>query len=118
MAVLADNCPEIKVSVVDINKEKIKSWNNVNLDDLPVYEPGLSELIKKNRNKNLFFSVNLEECISEADIIFISVNTPTKSKGIGAGYASDLKWVKESSARTVAKYSKNHTIIVEKAQFL
>ena len=81
---------------------------------MPVYEPGLSELIKKNRNKNLFFSVNLEECISEADIIFISVNTPTKSKGIGAGYASDLKWV-ESSARTVAKYSKNHTIIVEKS---
>ena len=114
MAVLAENCPEIKVSVVDIDNEKIKSWNNSNLDALPVYEPGLSKLIKKNRNKNLFFSNKLEECIAEADIIFISVNTPTKIKGIGAGYASDLKWI-ESSARTVAKYAKNHTIIVEKS---
>ena len=78
MAVLADNCPEIKVSVVDINKEKIKSWNNVNLDDLPVYEPGLSELIKKIGIK-LIFSVNLEECISEADIIlFQSILQPNQ----------------------------------------
>ena len=114
MAVLADNCPEIKVSVVDINNEKIKAWNSLDLDALPVYEPGLSKLIEKNRNKNLFFSINLEDCIAEADIVFISVNTPTKIKGVGSGYASDLKWV-ESSARIVAKYAKNHTIVVEKS---
>ena len=114
MAVLANNCPEIKVSVVDRDEEKIKSWNSENLEKLPVYEPGLAELIKKNRNINLFFSIEIEECIAEADIIFISVNTPTKKKGLGAGYASDLKWV-DSSARIVAKYAKGHTIIVEKS---
>ena len=114
MAVLADNCPEIKVSVVDIDNEKIKSWNSLDLDDLPVYEPGLSKLIEKNRNKNLFFSMEIEDCIAEADIVFISVNTPTKIRGVGSGYASDLKWV-ESSARIVAKYAKNHTIVVEKS---
>ena len=114
MAVLADNCPEIKVTVVDIDNEKINLWNSVDYKNLPVYEPGLAELIKKNRNKNLFFSTKIEESISEADIVFISVNTPTKEKGLGAGYASDLKWV-ESSARTVAKFARGHTIIVEKS---
>jgi len=74
----------------------------------------LKELVKKNRDKNLFFTTEIKNSISEADIIFISVNTPTKSNGLGAGYASDLKWV-ESSARTVAKFSKGHTIVVEKS---
>ena len=102
MAVIADKCPDTKVTLVDLDIERINNWNNHDLSKLPVYEPGLRELIKKNRNKNLFFTTNIKEAISEADIIFISVNTPTKTKGLGAGYASDLKWV-ESSARTVAE---------------
>ncbi len=114
MAVIADNCPEIKVTLVDLNKERINSWNNTDLKKLPVYEPGLRELIKRNRNKNLFFTTEIEKSISNADIVFISVNTPTKEKGLGAGYASDLKWV-ESSARTVARFARSHTIIVEKS---
>ena len=114
MAVIADNCPEIKVTLVDQNVERIDNWNDKDLSKLPVYEPGLKELIKKNRNKNLFFTTSIKESVAEADIIFISVNTPTKTKGLGAGYASDLKWV-ESSARTVAEYASGHTIIVEKS---
>ena len=114
MAVIADNCPEIKVTLVDQNVERIDNWNDKDLSKLPVYEPGLKELIKKNRNKNLFFTTSIKESVAEADIIFISVNTPTKTKGLGAGYASDLKWV-ESSARTVAEYALGHTIIVEKS---
>ena len=91
MAVIAYKCPHIMVTVVDINEERIKAWNNENLNLLPVYEPGLDEIISKCRGINLFFSseVNLE--LSRSDIIFLSVNTPTKSKGIGAGKASDLK---------------------------
>ena len=114
MAVIADKCPEILVNVVDINEERINLWNSLNLDLLPIYEPGLDKIIKKRRNKNLFFSTKLEENISKADMIFISVNTPTKKKGVGAGKASDLKWV-EACARQVAKYSKGYTIVVEKS---
>ena len=114
MAVIAENCPEIKVTLVDVDAKRIDNWNSEDLTNLPVYEPGLSQIIMKNRNKNLFFTTNLKEAISEADIIFISVNTPTKTKGLGAGYASDLKWV-ESSARTVAEFAEGHTIIVEKS---
>ena len=114
MAVIANNCPEIEVTLVDVNEERINAWNNNDLNKLPVYEPGLRELIKKNRDKNLFFTTKIEKSISESDIVFISVNTPTKEKGLGAGYASDLKWV-ESSARTVAKFAKGHTIVVEKS---
>tara|TARA_Y100000589_G_scaffold116348_1_gene110270 strand:- start:6249 stop:7646 length:1398 start_codon:yes stop_codon:yes gene_type:complete len=114
MSVIALNCPDFRVDVVDINKERIEAWNSDNLSKLPVFEPGLAEIICKCRGINLFFSNNIEECISKADIIFISVNTPTKTKGVGAGYASDLKWI-ESSARQIAKFSKNHTVIVEKS---
>ena len=114
MAVLADNNPGINVTVVDVNKEKIDLWNSTNLDDLPIFEPGLIEVIQKNRNKNLFFSSDVASSINKADMVFISVNTPTKKKGFGAGFASDLKYV-ESSARQVAKYSKGHTIVVEKS---
>ena len=114
MAVIADNCPELNVTLVDLNVERIDNWNNRDLTKLPVYEPGLREIIQKNRNKNLFFTTNIEKAISEADIIFISVNTPTKTSGLGAGYASDLKWV-ESSARTVAEFALGHTIVVEKS---
>ena len=114
MAVIAKNCPEIIVNVVDVNKERINLWNSQCLDDLPIYEPGLDQIIKECRNKNLFFSTNIEENIAIADMIFISVNTPTKTHGVGAGQASDLKWV-ELCARQVAKYSLGHTIVVEKS---
>ena len=114
MAVISDNCPDIKVTLVDIDVNKINSWNDQDLDKLPIFEPGLKEVVARNRGKNLFFSVDIKHSIEEADMIFISVNTPTKIKGLGAGYASDLKWV-ESSARQVAKYAKGHTVIVEKS---
>ena len=114
MAVIADKCPKIKVEVVDINQERISDWNNKDFDKLPVYEPGLSEIVKRCRNKNLFFSNLLEDKIKNADMVFISVNTPTKTKGVGAGKASDLKWV-EVCARQVAKFARGHTIVVEKS---
>ena len=114
MSVIADRCPDIKVNVVDINSERIDAWNSNNYDKLPIYEPGLDKIINRCRNKNLFFSTDLEKNIAAADMVFISVNTPTKKKGIGAGQASDLKWV-EACARQVAKYSTGHTIVVEKS---
>ena len=114
MAVLADRCKDIKVTLVDINQKRINAWNDKDLDNLPVYEPGLREIVKRNRNKNLFFSCEIANSIKEADMVFISVNTPTKTSGFGAGYASDLKWV-ESSARQVADFSSGHTIVVEKS---
>ena len=114
MAVIADNCPEIQVNVVDINQNRIKDWNEENLKKLPIFEPGLDEIIARCRNKNLNFSTEVKENISKADMIFISVNTPTKKKGLGAGKASDLKWV-EASAREVAEHAQGHTIVVEKS---
>ena len=114
MAVISDHWPDIDVTLVDIDKDKIDAWNDKNLSNLPIYEPGLQEVVARNRDKNLFFSTNIKKGIKEADMIFISVNTPTKVSGLGAGYASDLKWV-ESSARLVAKYSEGYTIIVEKS---
>ena len=114
MSVIADKCRDISVNVVDKNEARIKLWNSPNLDDLPIYEPGLDKIIKRCRGRNLFFSTNIKKNIETADIIFISVNTPTKKKGIGAGQASDLKWV-EACAREVAKYAKGRTIVVEKS---
>ena len=114
MAVIANHCPNIQVNVVDLNEQKINAWNNQNLSNLPVYEPGLDAIILKCRNKNLHFSTEVNKCISNADVVFLSVNTPTKTKGHGAGKASDLKWI-EASARQVATYSKGHTIVVEKS---
>ena len=114
MTMMASKCPDYNFNVVDINEERIASWNNEDLSKLPVFEPGLQELIAKTRNKNLFFSTNIKKAIESADIIFISVNTPTKTKGLGAGKSSDLKWV-EASAREVARYSKGYTIVVEKS---
>ena len=114
MAVIAYKCKNITVNVVDTNKTRIDSWNNVDLKELPIFEPGLDKIISQTRNKNLFFSTNVEKNISKADIVFISVNTPTKTKGLGAGKASDLKWV-EFCTRQVAKFSLGHTIVVEKS---
>ena len=113
MAVIAYKCPDIKVNVVDINSKRIDQWNG-DLDFLPVYEPGLAEIVGKCRGKNLFFSNLVEENIRKSEMVFISVNTPTKKKGIGAGQASDLKWV-ESSARQVANNAEGHTIVIEKS---
>ncbi len=114
MAVIASKCPEIMVNVVDLNTERIAKWNSDDLKNLPVFEPGLDELVNKFRGENLFFTTEVERCISEADMIFLAVNTPTKSKGFGAGQASDLKWI-EASARQVAKNAVGKTIVVEKS---
>ncbi|MBO8206804.1 nucleotide sugar dehydrogenase [Prochlorococcus marinus XMU1406] len=114
MAVMADRCNSIEITIVDLNQSKVDLWNSEDLSNLPVFEPGLASIIKKVRGKNLFFSSDIQKAISEADIIFISVNTPTKTSGYGAGFASDLKWV-ESSARTIANFATGHTIVVEKS---
>ena len=83
MAVIADKCPHLKVTVLDINKERINQWNNLDLDKLPVYEPGLKDVINRVRGKNLFFSTQIESVVANSEMIFISVNTP-KDKGFGA----------------------------------
>ena len=114
MAVIAAKCPEITINVVDVNQKRISDWNSEDLANLPIYEPGLSEIIEIARNRNLFFSNEIAKKISEADMVFISVNTPTKTKGLGAGLASDLRWV-ESCARQVAEFAKERTIVVEKS---
>ncbi len=114
MSVIADKCPHITINVVDLNEERIKNWNNPDIEKLPIYEPYLGEIVGRCRNKNLYFSNLIKEKIQEADMIFISVNTPTKKKGLGAGKASDLKWV-EACARQVAKFSTGYTIVVEKS---
>ena len=114
MAVIADRCPEIQVTVVDINQARIDAWNDADLSRLPVYEPGLDAVVERARGRNLHFSTAVEEQIAQADMVFISVNTPTKTKGLGAGQASDLRWV-EACARTVAKAATGHTIVVEKS---
>lgn len=111
MAVIAFKCPHIKVNVVDVNPQRIKAWNS---DNLPVYEPGLLEIVKKARNKNLFFSTDIKKGIKEAEMIFISVNTPTKTYGIGKGQAADLKYV-ELCARQIAEIAEDDKIVVEKS---
>eukprot|EP00002_Diphylleia_rotans_P009238 TRINITY_DN1930_c0_g1_i1.p1 TRINITY_DN1930_c0_g1~~TRINITY_DN1930_c0_g1_i1.p1 ORF type:complete len:464 (-),score=115.32 TRINITY_DN1930_c0_g1_i1:789-2180(-) len=111
MAVIAQKCPEHTVTVVDISAERIAGWNS---DTLPIYEPGLFEVVKACRGVNLFFSTDVEKEIADADIIFVSVNTPTKTSGIGKGRAADLKYL-ESSARTIARVSKSDKIVIEKS---
>ena len=111
MAVIAEKCADVTVTVVDINAERIAAWQS---DELPVYEPGLSKIVQARLGKNLFFSTDVTEGIREADIIFISVNTPTKTFGIGAGRAADLRFV-ESVARQIAKDSNGPKIVVEKS---
>ncbi|XP_070501933.1 UDP-glucose 6-dehydrogenase isoform X1 [Chironomus tepperi] len=110
-SVMALMCPDIKVTVVDQNLDRINQWNS---DKLPIYEPGLDEVVKKCRGRNLFFSTDMESAIHEAELIFISVNTPTKTSGNGKGRAADLKHV-EGCARLIAKIAKNSKIVVEKS---
>jgi len=114
MAVIADRCPHIEVTVVDFNEARIDAWNDPDLKKLPIYEPGLDAVISRARGRNLFFSTSVNESITSADMVFISVNTPTKKKGIGAGQASDLRWV-EACARQVGEYAQGHTIVIEKS---
>ena len=114
MAVLALKNPEIKITVVDVNQERINAWNDTNLDLLPVYEPGLAEIIAKTRNVNLFFSTDVDQAIDEAEMIFISVNTPTKTYGAGKGMAADLKYI-ELCARQIARVATSPKIVVEKS---
>jgi UDPglucose 6-dehydrogenase len=111
MAVIAAKCPDYKVTVVDINAEKIAAWGT---DDLPIYEPGLRDVVKMSLNRNLFFSTDIDAAIRSADIIFVSVNTPTKTFGEGAGKAADLQYW-EKTARNIVKNSTSDKIIVEKS---
>jgi len=111
MAVIAEHCPEHKIIVVDINEERIAAWNS---DKLPIYEPGLTDVVMKSRGKNLFFSTEVDKNIAEADIIFVSVNTPTKTFGRGAGRAADLQYW-EKVARQILKNSSTSKIVVEKS---
>ena len=113
MSVIALKCPHINITVVDSNSEKIKAWNGP-LDKLPVFEPGLSEIIKEVRGRNLFFSDDIAGNIVKAEMIFMAVNTPTKTKGEGAGMAADLVYV-EACAKDIAKYSNSDKIVVEKS---
>ena len=114
MAVIAFKCPEINVTVVDVNPERIAKWNSDDLSQLPVYEPGLQDVVAKTRGKNLFFSTDIESGIKNAEMIFISVNTPTKTYGKGKGMAADLKYV-ELCARQIADVADEEKIIVEKS---
>ncbi|KDN52494.1 nucleotide sugar dehydrogenase [Tilletiaria anomala UBC 951] len=110
-SVIAQRCPHIKVTIVDVNPVRIAAWNS---DTLPVFEPGLDEVVKECRGRNLFFSTDIDDAIREADLIFVSVNTPTKKSGVGAGYAADLHYV-EASTRRIASVSDAPKIIVEKS---
>ena len=111
MAVIAHKCPQYKVTLVDVNYQRIKEWNS---DQLPIYEPGLDDVVMAARGKNLFFSTDIENNIREADIIFVSVNTPTKTFGVGAGMAADLQYW-EKTARQILECSDSPKIIVEKS---
>ena len=113
MAVIALKCPYINITVVDANPKKIKAWNGP-LDSLPVYEPGLAEIVKNVRGRNLFFSDDIAQNIDKADMIFMAVNTPTKTEGEGAAMAADLRYV-EACAKDIAKYSKSDKIVIEKS---
>jgi UDPglucose 6-dehydrogenase len=114
MSIIAQKCPHIQVTVVDLNTERIAAWNDENTDNIPIYEPGLSSIVKESRGRNLFFSTNVEKAIDEAQMIFISVNTPTKTYGSGRGMAADLKYI-ELCARQIATIAKDNKIIVEKS---
>ncbi|KAJ6655372.1 hypothetical protein lerEdw1_005430 [Lerista edwardsae] len=110
-SVIAHMCPKIKVTVVDVNADRINAWNS---DTLPIYEPGLKEVVESCRGKNLFFSTSIDDAIKEADLVFISVNTPTKTYGMGKGRAADLKYI-EACARRIVQNSNGYKIVTEKS---
>jgi UDPglucose 6-dehydrogenase len=114
MAVIAQKCPHIQVTVVDLNEARIAAWNDKDLSQIPIYEPGLDVIVGEARGRNLFFSTDVDKAIDEAQIIFISVNTPTKTYGKGKGMAADLKYI-ELCARQIARVAKDNKIVVEKS---
>jgi UDPglucose 6-dehydrogenase len=114
MAVIAQKCPHIQVTVVDLNQARIDAWNDPDTEKIPVYEPGLDKVVAEARGRNLFFSTEVDKAIDEAEMIFISVNTPTKTYGAGKGMAADLKYI-ELCARQIARVSKTDKIVVEKS---
>lgn len=114
MAVIAAKCPHIKVTVVDLNEKRIADWNDPDVNNIPIYEPGLADIVAQSRGRNLFFSTEVDKAIDEAELIFISVNTPTKTYGTGKGMAADLKHI-ELCARQIARVAKNNKIVVEKS---
>lgn len=114
MAVIAYKCPDIKVTVVDVNEARIKAWNDEDVSNIPIYEPGLEDIVAEARGRNLFFSTDVQKAIDEAEMIFISVNTPTKTYGLGKGKAADLKYI-ELCARQIASVAKTDKIVVEKS---
>jgi UDPglucose 6-dehydrogenase len=114
MAVIAQKCPHIQVTVVDLNEERIAAWNDDDVNNIPIYEPGLAEIVAEARGRNLFFSTDVDQAIDDAQIVFISVNTPTKTYGKGKGMAADLKYI-ELCARQIARVAKQDKIVVEKS---
>jgi UDPglucose 6-dehydrogenase len=114
MSVIAKMCPHIQVTVVDLNEARIAAWNDENTDNIPVYEPGLGDVVGEARGRNLFFSTDVDKAIDEAEMIFISVNTPTKTYGSGKGMGADLKYI-ELCARQIARVAKTDKIVVEKS---
>jgi len=114
MAVIAQKCPDIRIEVVDINEDRINRWNDPNVHNIPIYEPGLPEIVADARGRNLFFHTDVDGAIERADMIFISVNTPTKTYGIGKGQAADLKYI-ELCARQIASVATSDKIVVEKS---
>lgn len=114
MAVMADYSPGIDIHVVDVDKHRIDAWNNLNHAPLPVYEPGLEEVLNRVRGNNLHFSTDISTAIRNADMVFLSVNTPTKNRGHGAGSASDLTFI-EKAARQIAESAQGNTIVVERS---
>ena len=114
MSVIAQKNPHIKVTVVDVNTDRIAAWNSEDLSQLPIFEPGLDKVVEEARGRNLFFSTEVEKAIDAAEMIFISVNTPTKTYGAGKGMAADLQYV-ELCARQIAKISTSNKIVVEKS---
>ena len=113
MAVIALKCPDIEVTLVDLNKERIAAWNGP-LANLPIYEPGLAEVVAEARGRNLFFSTEVDKAIEEAEMIFMAVNTPTKTKGEGAGMAADLRYV-EACTKNIAQVAKTDKMVIEKS---
>ena len=114
MAVIALKCPNIKVTVVDINEQRIAAWNHVDLNQLPIFEPGLKEVVAEARGRNLFFSNDVDKAIEESQLIFMAVNTPTKTYGEGKGFAADLTFV-EQCARQIAEVATSDKIVIEKS---
>lgn len=114
MSVIAQKNPNITITVVDLNQARIDAWNDPDLNNLPIYEPGLDAVVAEARGRNLFFSTDVDKAIEEADMIFISVNTPTKTYGKGKGQAADLKYI-ELCARQIARVAKDDKIVVEKS---